>query len=333
MIPKPKGLILASDALFPHFFPEPVLRRLSRRLDWRLCRLREDSAELREEIAQADALLTTWHSPYLTPEMLGSPPRCRIVAHCGGEIRARMDERIVRDLTVTNCPYVMAPPVAEMAMAMVLTLVRGLPEYDAAMKGGLLQDNREAREGEILGGRTVGLVGFGGIGRAFARLIRPFRVRLLVSDPYSDPGRIRRAGGMPCALEDLLSQSSVIVLASALTDETRGMLDARRLALLPGGACVVNVARGGLVVLEDLIPLLAAGRIRAALDVTDPLEPLPSDHELRRLRGVLLTPHVGAGGLEVRRGMGEAAVAEVIRLLSGRAVKNRVTPAMLARMT
>ena len=79
--------------------------------------------------------------------------------------------------------------------------------------------------------------------------------------------------------------------------------------------------------------VLREERIRAALDVTDPLEPLPAEHELRRLPGLILTPHVAAGGLEVRSAMGEVAVGEVVRFLKGRPVRNRVTRAMMALMT
>ena len=230
---RPKILILTSHALFPQFFPDPLLRRLRRAGSWTLSIENRDSPRLREELAESDALLTTWHSPFLTLEMLGDPPRARLIAHCGGEIRARMEETVVEHLTVTNAPGPMAGPVAEMALALVLTLVRRIPEYSAAMRDGLAQDNRVARAGETLRGRTVALVGFGRIGQAFARLVRPFGVRLLVSDPYCDPAIVRRLGGVVGNLDDILPQASVLVLAAGLTAETRGLLNARRIALLP----------------------------------------------------------------------------------------------------
>ena len=122
-------------------------------------------------------------------------------------------------------------------------------------------------------------------------------------------------------------------MAAGLTPETRNLLEKRRLALMPDGAYLINVARGGLVDTDALLSELRTGRITAALDVTDPLEPLPPDHELRRLPNVLLTPHIAAGGIEMRRAMGAVAVDEVVRFCIGEQLQNIVTRDMLATMT
>ena len=87
---RPRILVLTSDALFPHFFPAHVLARLEEVGEWEHFDGREDSPELRGRLARADALMTTWHSPFLRMEMLGSPRRVRLIAHCGGELKARM---------------------------------------------------------------------------------------------------------------------------------------------------------------------------------------------------------------------------------------------------
>ena len=111
------------------------------------------------------------------------------------------------------------------------------------------------------------------------------------------------------------------------------MFDTRRLGLLNDGSYLINVARGGLIEMEALLQELRKGRITAALDVTDPLEPLPADHELRRLPNVTLTPHIAAGGIEMRREMGAVAVGEVVRFATGLPPLNQVTVEMLATMT
>jgi phosphoglycerate dehydrogenase-like enzyme len=134
-------------------------------------------------------------------------------------------------------------------------------------------------------------------------------------------------------LDDLVRACSVVVLAAALTAETRNLFDKKRLSLLHDGSVLINVARGGLVDMEALLAELRTGRITVALDVTDPLEPLPEDHELRKLPNVVLTPHIAAGGLEVRRQMGAMAVEEVVRFAKGQPPLNRVTREMLATMT
>src|SRR5689334_16126483 len=111
------------------------------------------------------------------------------------------------------------------------------------------------------------------------------------------------------------------------------MFDARRLSLLTDRSYLINVARGGLIDMEALLSELRSRRISAALDVTDPLEPLPPDHELRKLPNVILTPHIAAGGIEMRREIGAMAVAEVVRFARGEQPLNRVTKEMLATMT
>ena len=330
---RPRILVLTSDALFPHFFPAHVLARLEEVGEWEHYNGREDSAELREQLSRSDALMTTWHSPFLRMEMFGNPRRVRLIAHCGGELKARMEPEVVERLTVANAPGPMAAPVAEMALAMVLTLVRRLPEYDREMRAGRIRTNEEVSRGETVRGRRVGIVGFGRIGRAFARMVAPLGAELYVSDPYCSDETAAEYGAKRAETEELLRTSSVVVLAAGLTDETRGMLNARTLALMPDGAYLVNVGRGGLVEMDALLAELRAGRISAALDVTDPVEPLPPAHELRRLPNVLLTPHVAAGGVEMRHALGETAAEEVARFFAGERPHNVVTREMLARMT
>ena len=170
---RPRALVLTSDELFPHFFPAHVTARLAEVCEWEHYAGREDTPELRERIARADALVTTWHTPFLKLETLGSPRRVRLIAHCGGELKARMEERVVGELTVTNAPGPMALPVAEMALALTLALVRRLREYEREMRAGVQHSNKEASRGETVRGRRVGVVGFGRIGRAFARMVAP----------------------------------------------------------------------------------------------------------------------------------------------------------------
>ena len=330
---RPRVLVLASDVLFSHFFAEGARTRLSEVAEWSQHAGRDDSPQLREQIAQADVLMTTWHSPFLRMGMLGTRPRVRLIAHCGGEVKSRMDQEIFDHITVTNAADPMAAPVAEMALALMLTLVRRLPEYAAEMRAGVIRTNEYISSGETVRGRKVGLIGFGRIGRAFARLVQPLGVELLVSDPCCTPEIVAAHGAKSSDLDELLSSCSVVVLAAGLTPETRNLLDQHRLGLMPDGAYLINVARGGLVDMDALLAELRKGRLTAALDVTDPLEPLPPDHELRRLPSVLLTPHIAAGGIEMRRAIGAVAVEEVVRFCKGEPLENVVTRDMLAMMT
>ena len=329
----PRVLVLASDVLFSHFFSETALARLSEVAEWSQHTGRDDSTQLRLELAQADVLMTTWHSPFLRMGMLGTQPRVRLIAHCGGEVKSRIEEEIFDHITVTNAAEPMAAPVAEMALALMLTLIRRLPDYAAEMRAVVVRTNEDVSSGETARGRKIGLIGFGRVGRAFARLVEPLGVELLVTDPYCTPETVAAHKGKLLGLDELLSSCSVVVLAAGLTPETRNLLDKRRLGLMPDGAYLINVARGGLIDMDALLSELRAGRIKAALDVTDPLEPLPPDHELRRLPNALLTPHIAAGGIEMRRAIGSVAVEEVVRFCKGEQQENVVTREMLATMT
>ena len=330
---RPNVLVLASDVLFQHFLSDESVTKLDDATSWTRSALREDSPQLRSEIANADVLLTTWHSPFVTAEMLGRNPRVKLIAHCGGEVKSRVAEEVFEFVTITNAADPMARGVAEMALAFTLTLVRRIPDYAAEMRNGVSRTNDYVSEGETLFARRIGIVGFGRIGRAFAKLVQPFGTEVCVSDPFAAADAVAAYDAKLVQLDELVNSCSVVVLCAALTPETRGMFDERRLSLLANGSYLINVARGGLIDLEALLAELRTGRITAALDVTDPLEPLPPDHELRKLPNVILTPHIAAGGIEMRREIGALAVAEVIRFAKGEPPLNRVTTEMLATMT
>jgi phosphoglycerate dehydrogenase-like enzyme len=332
-VTRPHVLVLATDVLFQHFFTEESLNKLAAVASWTRSALREDSSPLRREIRNADVLMTTWHSPFITADMLGEDARVKLIAHCGGEVKSRVSEDLFETVTVTNAADPMARGVAEMALALKLTLVRRIPEYAAEMRNGVSRTNEYVSEGETLSGRRIGIVGFGRIGRAFANLLEPFGIDFLVSDPYAKVDSFAAYKARFGQLDELVSSCSVVVLCAALTPETRGMFDKRRLSLLSDGSFLINVARGGLIDLDALLDELRSGRISAALDVTDPLEPLPPDHELRKLPNVILTPHIAAGGIEMRREIGRIAVEEVVRFAKGEPPLNRVTKEMLATMT
>src|SRR5258705_3717956 len=300
---KPRVLVLASDVLSSHFFPESTRACLSEVAEWSQYPGRDDSPQLRAEIERADILMTTWHSPFLRMDMLRSRPRVQLIAHCGGEVKSRMEEKVFEHITVTNAAEPMAAPVAEMALALTLALVRRLPAYASEMHAGMVRTNEYVSHAETVSGRRVGVIGFGRIGKAFAPLIKPLAVALIVTDPSCTSEEVEAYGGTISGLDELLSSCSVVVLAAGLTPESRNLLDQRRLGLMPDGTYLINVARGGLIDMDALLPELRARRLTVALDVTDPLEPLPPDHELRQLPNVLLTPHIAAGGISMRKGI------------------------------
>jgi phosphoglycerate dehydrogenase-like enzyme len=186
-------------------------------------------------------------------------------------------------LTLCNARGVHDDSTAELTVTLTLATLRAVPAFVRGQEhGAWLQGWYDS-----LADKTVLLVGYGSVGRAIEARLLPFEC---------DVERVARTARDGVAgfasLPSLLSSADVVILACPLTDETRGMVDADFLARMPDGAVLVNMARGAVVQTEALTAEVSSGRLRAALDVTDP-EPLPADHPLWRQPGALISPHVG----------------------------------------
>lgn len=177
---------------------------------------------------------------------------------------------------------------AELALALTLAALRDIPGFVRA------QDAGEWRQGfrASLADRSVLIVGYGSIGSAIEDRLAPFECARVARVARSARTTVRGRVHPVSALPGLLPEADVVILATPLTEETRGLVDAGFLARMKDGALLVNVARGAVVHTEALLAELESGRLRAALDVTDP-EPLPPGHPLWSAPGVLVTPHVG----------------------------------------
>ena len=199
--------------------------------------------------------------------------------------------RVPEGITVCNARGVFDVPLAEWVVGAILATQRGLLAARDSQAAGTWSP---IEPGELAGRRVV-ILGFGSIGSAVADRLRPFGVEIV------GVARTARDGVLGLAdLDDVLPTAEILVNLLPLTSETIGLLDARRLAILPDRALVVNAGRGRTIVTAALVDELGRGRLRAALDVTDP-EPLPAGHPLWTLPNVLITPHI-AGRLAGRRG-------------------------------
>jgi phosphoglycerate dehydrogenase-like enzyme len=335
-MPRRALVALAPRPLFQSFFTASHQKALSLAFDWILNSSRDVTLAMKKQLGEAEALITTWDSPCFGDELLHIAPKLRVIAHCGGEVKRRFTASLLDQLTITTAPEPMARATAELAAALVLYCGRGLDEYRAELRkrNNKIYDDVHLRgTPEFLIGREVGMIGFGRIGRKIVDLLRGFDLQWRIFDPYSSR-KISRDHPLEFVdLKSLLKASELLVLAAALTDETRGVLDRRTLALLPNGATVINVARGGLLDLDALTQEVRKGRLRCAIDVSDPVEPLPPSHPLRNLPGAIVTPHIGGGTSKARHEMADDLVDDLGRFFRGEAVKNRVTTAMLSRMT
>jgi phosphoglycerate dehydrogenase-like enzyme len=204
---------------------------------------------------------------------------------------------------------------AEWVVAAVLASVRDFPYFGAEQAAG----RWAYRFTGCLAGKTVLIVGYGSIGAAVEARLAGFGVQVV------RVARSARDGVHPVAdLPGLLPAADVVILLAPMTGETTGLADAAFLARLKDGALLVNAARGPLVVTSDLVAELAAGRISAALDVTDP-EPLPAGHPLWALPNVLITPHVAASTPVSGRAAVSFVRAQVQRFVAGESLANVIT--------
>jgi phosphoglycerate dehydrogenase-like enzyme len=177
------------------------------------------------------------------------------------------------------------------------------------------------------------MIGFGRIGRALVEMMRGFGIHWRVYDPFAPRESSAGTTVRFDSLNGVLRNSSLLVVTAAATEKTRHLLNRERLAMLQAGAAVINIARGSIIDLDALTREVQGGRLRCALDVTDPEEPLPLGHPLRILPGSIVTPHIGGGGRETRGRMADAAMDELQRFFGGEPVQHRVTTRMLSRMT
>jgi D-3-phosphoglycerate dehydrogenase len=230
-------------------------------------------------------------------------------------------EVVESEIVVTSASGVLADQVTEHAICLATSLCRGLPTFFRA------QQKKEfiRRPTRDLHGATVGIVGLGGVGRRLAEVLSAFRTRILAVDyfPVDKPAHVAELWP-PERLDEMLRQVDILFLSAPLTAETRGMIDARRLAQMKPGALLVNMARGPLVVERDLVAALENGTLAAAaLDVTE-VEPLPESSRLWDLPNVIITPHVaGQAGWRAER-MTDFFCDNLRRYAAGKPLRNLV---------
>ncbi len=259
---------------------------------------------------------------YVLPYMAGDAP-ARLMADLPSlrvaqtltagvdDVRPHVPERV----TLCNARGVHDASTAELAVALVLASQRGIPDHvRAAERGEWAHETRPS-----LADRRVLLVGYGSVGAAVEARLAGFECEV------RRVARRARDGVEPFErLPALLPWAEVVVLTVPMTDDTRGLVDAAFLAALPDGALVVNVARGPVVVTDDLVAELGSGRLRAALDVTDP-EPLPPGHPLWSCPGLLVSPHVGGDSTAFLPRAARLVADQVRRYVAGAPLANVIT--------
>ena len=258
--------------------------------------------------------------PYDRPygsEPLGRMPNLRVVQALTAGYEHLVDQ-VPPGTTLANARGLHDSSTAELALALLLAAQRELPRWVRAQE----EHRWEHEHTRSLAGSRVLIVGYGSIGAALDR-------RLVASE--AEVVRVARTARPAddvhavADLDALLPAADAVVLVTPLTEQTRRLFDARRLALLPDGALVVNVGRGPVLDTGALLAETSSGRLRAALDVTDP-EPLPADHPLWDSPGVLITPHVAGGAAAFYPAAARFVAAQVRRFAAGEPLENVVVP-------
>lgn len=300
--------VVVTDQVFPDVENE---RALLASIDAELVvadSTREDALRLGRD---ADALLNTYLP--IDASFLAELEGCRIVARYGiGVDNIDLGAAAAAGVVVTNVPDYCVEEVATHALAMMLSLVRRLPEADALLRSGAwgVDGIRPVRRFSEL---TVGLLGYGRIARTLAGFVRALGAEVVAHDPYVDSVT---DGTRLLAFEELLAQSDVVSLHPPLTEATRGIMDAGAFAAMRDDAVLVNTSRGPLVVHDDLVAALRSGQIRAA--ALDVFEQEPPDHaSVAEVPGLLTSPHTAFYSEAALAESQHKAATQVIKVLSG----------------
>ncbi|HEX4723682.1 MAG TPA: hydroxyacid dehydrogenase [Pseudonocardiaceae bacterium] len=325
--------ITAALAMFEHLppllFPPPLTEKL------------RATAHVQDRVlttwdgplTDVDVLITGWGCPPIDAAVLAAAPRLRAVIHAAGTVKGHVGAAVFeRGIVVSSAAAVNARPVAEYTLAMILLANKEIRAMAQRYRA-------ERRKIEIVAeypaignlGRTVGVLGASRVGREVLRLLAPFDLHVLLTDPYVTAAEAADLGAELVELPELFRRGDIVTVHAPAIPETRGLVDAALLALLADGATLINTARGAVVDQDALLAHLRTGRISAVLDVTEPEVP-PADSPLWQLPNVLLTPHAaGAAGTELSR-LGACAVDELGRFAAGEPLAFAVELAQLAVM-
>lgn len=278
------------------------------------------------ELAGGAEMLVTHLAP-LSASIMDRLPHLRFVAVSrGGPVNVDMKAARERGIIVVNTPGRNASAVAEFTIGAILAETRNITRgHDALRRGQYRGDLYRADvAGRELSEMTVGLIGYGEVGRRVVRYLKAFGCRILVSDPYVQlSAEDLRDGVIQCSLDRVLAESDVVSLHPRVTPETTNMMNANTLRMMKKDATLVNTARGPLLDYDALYRVMIDGHLRGAMLETFSVEPVPPDSPLLQLPNVTLTPHIAGASVKTVRYAAGLAAEEARRYLAGEGPLNR----------
>ena len=274
-----------------------------------------------------DAEILVTHLAPLSDGILDRLPNLKFVAVSrGGPVNIDMKAARQRGVLVVNTPGRNASAVAEFTIGAILAETRNITRGHDALRGGQWRGDlyRADLAGEELSEMTVGLIGYGEVGRRVVKLLKAFGCRILVNDPYVQlSADDLRDGVIQTSLERLLAESDVVSLHPRVTPETTKMINRDTLARMKKGAYFINTARGPLLDYPALQEALTSNHLRGAMLETFDVEPVPADSPFLKLPNVTLTPHIAGASVKTVRYAAGLAAEEVRRYLAGEPALNR----------
>ena len=274
------------------------------------------------------------HKSPFTEKVFKAAPNLKFIGICrGGPVNVDLEAATKAGVVVTYAPGRNAQAAAEFTIALILSSLRKISDADKEMKAGVWRGDYFVYEkaGQELNGTTVGVIGFGAVGKIVAKILNAFGANILVHDPFADPKEIEKLNCKAVELNDLMSQSFVVTLHSRLTEKTKHLINAENLKLMPKGALLVNTARGGLLDYSSLPALLASGQLGGlALDVYDE-EPPSQKYPLLKSQNVVLTPHLGGATKQTGAVAAKIVASDLNRFLKGEKMLFVANPQVLSK--
>ncbi len=269
-------------------------------------------------------------------ERLDRAPKLKAIFNVETNFLPNIDYQacVERGIWVLTPASAFAGPVAESALAMALDLARGITAADRDMRKGAEEYGLEGNVGTVrFMGATVGVVGFGDLGRQFRELIRPFRNRTLVYDPWLPAEIVERADCVPASLDEVLKESQFVFVFASVTSENQGLFGAREFAMMQKGAKFLLMSRAAVVDFPAMLDAVRSGHIQAATDVF-PEEPVAKDDPVRKVEGLLLSAHRTGGTRDAFYEIGSMTVADAELIMKGLPPQlcRRADPATAAKL-
>jgi len=282
-----------------------------------------DEKSLIALVQDADYVITQF-AP-VSPAVINSMKSCRVICRYGiGVDNVNLEAAAAKGIPVCNIPDYCTDEVADHTLALILSTARQICSISSQVKAGSAKIDVPLEMVKVLREITIGVIGFGRIGREVANRLRPFKCKIAVYDPAVKQAEVESEGLKYVSYEDVLKTSDLITFHCPSTAKTRHMLNADSFKLMKKGAVVVNASRGDLIKTDDFIEVLKSGHISAAaLDVTDP-EPLPTGHPLLQMPNVTVTNHYGAASVEAVEKLRIGVTEPIRRIIQGEKLVNIV---------